>query len=68
MNNFGTSDMVSPLRRVLVKKPAAAMATADPTTWHYSGSLSADLLQRDHVGFKPRRRVGRTPGGGAAVV
>ena len=48
MNNFGTSDMVSPLRRVLVKKPAAAMATADPTKWHYSGSLSTDLLQRDH--------------------
>ena len=48
MNNFGTSDMVSPLRRVLVKKPAAAMADADPNIWNYSGPLSGDLLDRDH--------------------
>ena len=49
MNNFGTSDMVSPLRRVLVKKPGAAMAAADPKVWHYSGPLSKDLLHRDHA-------------------
>ncbi|MDG2409432.1 MAG: arginine deiminase-related protein, partial [Pirellulales bacterium] len=48
MNNFGTTDMVSPLRRVLVKKPAAAMADADPNIWHYSGPLSGELLDRDH--------------------
>ncbi len=49
MNNFGTADMVSPLRRVLVKNPTAAMATADPKIWHYSAPLSQDLLHRDHA-------------------
>ena len=49
MNNFGTADMVSPLRRVLVKKPTAAMADADPKIWHYSAPLSQDLLDRDHA-------------------
>ena len=49
MSNFGTSDMVSPLRRVLVKKPGPAMEAADPQLWNYNGPLTGDLLQSDHA-------------------
>ena len=49
MNNFGTADMVSPLRRVLMKRPGSAMETEEWKRWNYSGPLSGDLLQRDHA-------------------
>ncbi len=49
MSNFGTADMVSPLRRVLMKMPGSAMETEDWQQWNYSGPLNGDLLRRDHA-------------------
>ncbi len=40
---FGAQSMVAPLRRVLVRTPDAAFATADPAVWHYTAR--PDLLQ-----------------------
>ncbi|MEK6248679.1 MAG: arginine deiminase family protein [Planctomycetales bacterium] len=48
MSSFGAQDMVSPLRRVLMKRPGQAMSKADPKLWHYDGNLDLDRLQADH--------------------
>ena len=48
MSNFGAGDMVSALRRVLMKRPGEAMAQANPQTWHYSGPLEKEKLCADH--------------------
>ena len=51
MSEFGSQNMVAPLRRVLMKRPGAAMANADPDVWHYAGPLSLDQLRSDHDRF-----------------
>ena len=51
MSEFGAQNMVAPLRRVLMKRPGAAMANADPDAWHYAGPLSLDQLRSDHDRF-----------------
>ncbi len=43
--------MVSPLRRVLVKRPGEAMAGADPTAWNYATPLDLEKIQADHDGL-----------------
>lgn len=48
MSNYGAQDMVSPLRRVLIKRPGEAMAGADPGAWNYATSLSLEKIQADH--------------------
>jgi N-dimethylarginine dimethylaminohydrolase len=51
MNSFGAQDMVAPLRRVMMKRPGAAMANADPGTWHYAAPLSLTRLRDNHDAF-----------------
>jgi N-dimethylarginine dimethylaminohydrolase len=51
MTGFGAQDMVGPLRRVLLRRPGAAMAQADPTQWHYAGKLDAAKLDAQHDAF-----------------
>lgn len=46
--NYGCQSMVEPLRRVLVKRPEAAFAVADPARWHYAGRPDLDEAQREH--------------------
>lgn len=48
MSNFGAQDMVSPLKRVLMKRPGTAMAHADSAKWHYAASLSLIGLCDSH--------------------
>ncbi len=48
MSSFGATDMVKPLRQVLMKRPGPAMANADPEKWHYADPLNLDRLQSDH--------------------
>ena len=51
MSNYGAQDMVSPLKRVLVKRPGEAMAGADPDAWNYATPLSLEKIQSDHDGL-----------------
>lgn len=43
--------MVDPLRRVLVKRPDAAFAVADPRAWHYADRPDLPLAQAEHDAF-----------------
>ena len=51
MSRFGAQDMVSPLRRVMMKRPDVVMAAADPEKWHYAGPLDLEHLRHDHAGL-----------------
>ncbi len=48
MNEYGAHDMVTPLRRVMMKRPGTAMGNAKPEQWHYAGSLRLNRLQTNH--------------------
>ena len=43
--------MVDPLRRVLVKRPDAAFAVADPHAWHYAGRPDLGIARAEHDAF-----------------
>ncbi len=45
---FGGQTMVGPLRRVLVRRPDAAFAEADPAAWHYAGRPDLERARREH--------------------
>ncbi|HEX6901038.1 MAG TPA: arginine deiminase family protein [Thermoanaerobaculia bacterium] len=45
---FGAQTMVEPLRRVMVKRPEEAFATADPERWHYTSRPDLDEARREH--------------------
>ncbi len=45
---FGGQTMVGPLRRVLVRRPDAAFAEADPAAWHYAGRPDLARARREH--------------------
>jgi N-dimethylarginine dimethylaminohydrolase len=47
-SSYGSQSMVDPLRRVLVKRPDAAFAVADPERWHYTGRPDLDAARREH--------------------
>lgn len=55
--------MISPLRRVLVKRPETAFGAADPEKWHYSGQPHMDTACREHDFF-----VGLLQHAGAEVI
>jgi len=57
MNDYGAQDMVTPLRRVMMKRPGATMASADPEQWHYAGPLKLERLQADHDALVERIRA-----------
>jgi dimethylargininase len=40
--------MVSPLRRVLVRRPDEAFGTADPARWHYTSRPDLEEAKREH--------------------
>ncbi len=40
--------MVGPLRRVLVRRPEASFAEADPAVWHYAGRPDLERARREH--------------------
>lgn len=45
---YGCQSMIKPLRRVLVKRPEAAFAVADPARWHYTGRPNLELAWQEH--------------------
>jgi len=48
---FGVGSMVTPLRRVAMRRPGPATFEADPVRWHYAGPLDADRLARQYDAF-----------------
>ncbi len=45
---YGSQSMIAPLRRVLVKRPEAAFAVADPDAWHYTARPELRAAQQEH--------------------
>lgn len=45
---YGAQSMVGRLRRVVVRPPDEAMATADPARWHYAGPVDLDEARAAH--------------------
>ncbi len=48
---YGAQGMVGRLRRVLMRRPGAAMAAADPAAWHYTGAIDLEQAQAAHDAF-----------------
>jgi len=48
MRDYGSQSMIAPLRRVLVKRPDEAFATADPTRWHYTSQPDLETARDEH--------------------
>ena len=44
MNNFGTQNMVSPLKKVLMKKPQKFMSKVNLKKWNYASVLDQKIL------------------------
>ena len=51
MTSYGSQSMVAPLRRVLVRRPDAAFAVADPAAWHYTAQPDLVAAQAEHDAF-----------------
>lgn len=49
--SFGCQSMVEPLRRVLVKRPDASFAVADPRAWHYTARPDLGIARAEHDAF-----------------
>jgi N-dimethylarginine dimethylaminohydrolase len=45
---YGCQSMVEPLRKVIVRRPDAAFADADPERWHYADRPDLDRAQAEH--------------------
>ena len=45
---YGSQSMVYPLRIVLVRRPDASFAVADPATWGYSSRPNLEIAQTEH--------------------
>jgi N-dimethylarginine dimethylaminohydrolase len=46
--DYGSQSMISPLRRVLVRRPDGAFAVSDPVKWHYSARPNLEIAQQEH--------------------
>jgi dimethylargininase len=51
MKSYGSQSMVAPLKRVLVRRPDAAFAVADPAAWHYTARPDLAAAQAEHDAF-----------------
>lgn len=51
MSEFGSQSMVAPLKRVLLRRPVAALADMDLSPWHYQDRLDVSVLYEQHSGF-----------------
>jgi dimethylargininase len=49
MSNFGAQSMTAPLRRVLVRRPPAAMACADLKEWNYAAPIDLHRANEEHA-------------------
>lgn len=48
MKSYGAQSMITPLKRVLVRRPDAAFGNADPARWHYTAPINLADAQREH--------------------
>ena len=48
---YGAQGMVGKLRRVVMRQPDEAMATADPAVWHYASHVDIDKARAAHETF-----------------
>jgi N-dimethylarginine dimethylaminohydrolase len=48
MRAYGAQSMVTPLRRVVVRRPDAAFAVDDPALWHYTARPDLAAAQAEH--------------------
>ncbi len=48
---YGSQSMITPLRKVLVKRPDEAFAVDDPEAWHYTGRPDLAIAQQEHDGL-----------------
>lgn len=48
MKTFGSQSMIAPLRKVLVKRPGPAFASADPARWHYVDRPDLGVARQEH--------------------
>ncbi len=55
---YGSQDMVSPLRAVLVKRPDKAFDVEDPSAWHYASKPELAIAQQEHDGLVALLRAG----------
>jgi dimethylargininase len=60
---YGAQSMITPLRRVLVKRPDEAFGDADPEAWHYTGRPDLARAREEHDAL-----VALLRGAGAEVV
>ena len=51
MNNFGAQDMVSHLKKVLMKKPQKFMSKVDLQKWNYIFPLDQKILYENYNEF-----------------
>ena len=51
MNNFGAQNMVSHLKKVLMKKPQNFMSKVDLEKWNYTSPLDQDILYENYNEF-----------------
>ena len=48
---YGAQSMTAPLRRVVMRRPGAAMAAADPARWHYASAIDLEAARAAHDAF-----------------
>ena len=51
MNNFGAQNMVSHLKKVLMKKPQNFMSKVDSQKWNYTSPLDQDIINENYNEF-----------------
>ncbi len=51
MNNFGAQNMISPLKKVLMKKPQKFMSKVNNQKWNYASPLNQNLINENYKDF-----------------
>ena len=51
MNKFGAQNMVSPLKKVLMKRPQNFMSKVDIKKWNYTSQLDQEILNENYNEF-----------------
>lgn len=51
MRKYGCQNMVGRLKRVIVRRPDEAFASADPSAWHYHAAPNLEGAQAEHRAF-----------------
>jgi len=55
--SYGAQSMITPLRRVLMRRPGAEMAAADPVRWHYNAAIDLEAARSAHDAFADALRA-----------